>query len=563
LYYEITDKKRYQQKGTPHMLLMMGLPPELTPYTHDLAAFERATGITLHFPPVGTGGGGTVFKATSPEGATLAIKVVAADDAARREQVCREAAILRQVQHAGALGGAGLLWEQHYPQVALCFLAMDYIAGETLADLIAAEGPLTEPLALHLTLALAEALSALHQQQIIHRDVKPENVLLLKVGVRYQPIVVDYGIAKVGHRTARGAKAATDGYAPPEQYQGGTDRRTDGYALGATLYAMVTGQTPPTSTSRDPAEPLAPRHLNPAISPELELVIQIATSYYPQQRFPTMGVLLDALRLVETGDRVALVGMLQALGLLTSVGQGWRQASAASLPPLPPKPPALPPVAQAGAGHKGKSLRCPYCQHRYLVGETFCDECGAALQPGQPVYPPAAQPAATASGAAAPPAAALLQRTPAPQLVSLLLAGQIVLGGPPLSRWEKRLLVLAYAVFLGGVALGGRSLSLAAGLPTGVALGCSLVLLLLIPLFARLLTRWEQMTITRRGQARPLRRGVVLLVSLLGLLGMFCWLLREVLLWQGAWFLNPPAFSLVLYVGLAYFASTLIEALLA
>jgi hypothetical protein len=548
------------------MTLMIGLPPELAPYTHDLAAFERATGITLRFPPLGTGGGGTVLKATTPEGAEVAIKVVVAEDAARHEQVRREAAILTQVQHAGALCGAGLLWEQHYPQVDICFLAMEYIAGRTLADLLTAEGPLAEPLALHVAMALAEALAALHQRKIIHRDVKPENVLLLPLGRSYHPILVDYGIAKLGHRTARGARAATDGYAPPEQYTGGTDRRTDGYALGATLYEMVSGQTPPLSTSRDPAEPLEPRRWNPAISQELELVIQVATAYYPQQRFPTMGVLRDALRLVESRDRLALVGMLQTLGLLTSLGAGWWQTNAAPLPvlpPLPPKPAALLPAAQAGAKRKGNDLLCPYCQRRCPVGEMFCEDCGAALQPGAAASSLAVQPAAVVSTPVVPVAMAPIHRTPAPQLVSLVLTGQIVLGGPELGRWEKRLLVLAYTILLGGIALGGRSLSIAAGLPNGFVIGSSLVLLLLIPLFARILTRWEKATITRRGQARPLRRGVVLLLSLLGMLGMLFWLLRELLLWQGAWFLDPPAFSLVVYVGLACFASTLIEALLA
>lgn len=539
------------------MMTMLGLPRELAPYTQDIASFEQATGVTLLFPPLGTGGGGTVLEARDTSGSALAIKVVAADDAARRDQALREASILKQVQHAAALGGQGLLWQKHYPHVDLFFLSMDYVAGQTLTELITLEGPLAEPQAVELTVAIAEALEALHQQKIIHRDIKPDNVVLLSLGARYQPIVIDYGISKIGNRTARGARAATDGYAPPEQYTGGTDRRTDGYALGITLYEMLTCQTPPISTSRDPGEPLEPRQLNPAISPELELVIQVATAYHPQQRFPNMGALMDALRLVETGDRVALLGMLQAMGLLRGTGKGLLHASAAPLPPLPPKPAAPQPLAHAAKPAKGKLL-CPYCQKRCQAGEDFCDDCGAALHPALQA-PPAAAP----SVAVAPATAALVHRTPGPQLVSLVFAGQIVLGGPPLARWEKLLLLLAYWLLLAGVALGGRSLSIAYGLPAGFAIGCSVVLLLLVPIFARILTRWEKTTITRRGQARALRRSTVLLLSLLGMLGTLYWLLREMVIWQGVWLLNPPAFSIIVYVGLACFASTLIEALLA
>ena len=539
------------------MVTMPGLPPELAPYTPDIADFERATGVTLFFPPLGTGGGGTVLEARDTSGSALAIKVVAADDAARRDQVLREANILKQVQHAAALSGQGLLWQKHYPHVDLFFLAMDYIAGQTLTELITLEGPLTEAQAIELAMALAEALEALHQQKIIHRDIKPDNVILLNLGSRYQPIVVDYGIAKIGNRTARGAKAATDGYAPPEQYTGGTDRRTDGYALGATLYEMVTCQTPPIATSRDPAEALEPCQLNPAISQELELVIQIATAYYPQQRFPNMGALLDALRLVEAGDTVALLGMLQAVGLLRGAGKGLLHASAPPLPPLPPKPAAPQPLARPAKAAKGKLL-CPYCQKNCQAGEDFCDDCGAALHPALQ-----APPSAVSNVAAAPATATFVHHTPAPQLVSLFFAGQIVLGGPVLSKGEKLLLLLAYWLLLVGVALGGRSLSIAYGLPTGFAIACSILALLLVPIFARLLTRWEKATITRRGQARALRRGTVLFLSLLGMLSMLYWLLREIIAWQGAWLLNPPAFSIVVYVGLACFASTLIEALLA
>ena len=543
------------------------MPPELAPYAQDLEEFKLATGIKLLFPPLGMGGGGTVLAAQDTHGNTLAIKVIAADDATSRDQALREASILKQVQHAAALGGQGLLWEKHYHKLDLFFLAMDFISGQTLAQLIASRGSLTEPLALELVLAIAEALEALHRQQIIHRDIKPDNVMMLKLGSRYQPIVVDYGIAKVGNRTARGARAATDGYAPPEQYKGGTDRRTDGYALGATLYEMVTGQTPPLSTTRHPNEPLEPRQINPAISLELELVIQIATAYYPHQRFPNMGAIIDALRLVQAKEKVALLGMLQAMGLLTASGNDLLHASAtplASIPPLPPLPlkqqapkPGAKPAAPAG-----KYITCPYCRKRCQPGEDFCDDCGSALHASVKA-PSAVQPVAALSQVAAAPAAApAVPCTPGPQFISLLFAGQIILGGPALAKWEKILLLLAYWVMLSSVALGGRSVSIAC-LSSGFAIGFSVLFLLLFSLFARLLVRWEKTAMTRRGLAKPLRRSIVLLLSLAGLLGMLYWFVREVMVWQGAWLLNPPDISIVLYVGLACCASILIEALLA
>ena len=165
--------------------------------------------------------------------------------------------------------------------------------------------------------------------------------------------------------------------------------------------------------------------------------------------------------------------------------------------------------------------------------------------------------------AAAPAAASAVHRTPAPQFVSLLFGGQIRMGGPPLGSWEKALLLLAYLVLLEGLSLGGLSLSLAYALSGVFTVGCSALVLLLLFLFGRRCTRWQKMTITRRGQARPLRRATVLLLSLAGLLSMLSWLLREVSIWKVGWFLHPPAFSLVVYLGLAYCSATLIQALLA
>jgi serine/threonine protein kinase len=558
------------------------LPPELAPYAQDLEDFKRETGIRLLLPPLGVGGGGTVLRAQNQDGKQLAIKVIAAEDAASRDQALREASILKQVQHAKAFGGGeGLLWQKRHQRVDLFFLAMDFIPGQTLTELIASHGPLAESVAIDLAIGIARELEILHSQNIIHRDVKPDNVMLLKLGRHYQPIVVDYGIAKMGNRTWRGARAATDGYAPPEQYKGGTDRRTDVYALGATLYEMLTGLTPFASIHRDPSDMLNPRQHAPTLSLEVELVVQIATAYHPKQRFSSMGVMIDALRLAQDGNRLALWSMLQALGLLgrglpsppdsTALPPADVLDDVPALPPLPLKTPTPQPKIQPKAQPKiqpkarirARGLVCPHCQQPCQAGEAFCADCGAALDPAIKLLPAPAQPVSVIA------VASNLRvvddhvpRTPRPQLMSLIFARQIVLGGPALGGLSKFLLLLSYWFLLAGVALGARSLSIVCSLVAAIPIGLGVFFFLLFPLFARMLSRWDDIVITRRGQAHWLRRSAALLLGLVGLATMFYWLVGQVMIWKTAWFLAPPPLSIIVYAGMASFAAILIEALL-
>ncbi len=540
------------------------LPPELAPYAQDLEEFDRKTGIRLSFPPLGTGGGGTVLKAQQGD-RPLAVKVIAAEDAATKEQALREARILKQVQQAKAIGGGeGLLWQKHYANVDLYFLGMDFIPGQTLTELIAEQGPLAEPLAIELAIGIAEELEALHAQHIIHRDVKPDNVIMLRLGQHFQPIVVDYGIAKVGKRTERYAKAATDGYAPPEQYQGGTDRRTDVYALGATLYEMVTGLTPLTSINRDPKDVLEPHLSTPALSLELTLIIQIATAYHARQRFSSMGVLKDALRLAQDGNETVFWATLQALGVvsggsasLPNSGALLLTADEPQLSPLPLKQPT-PPAKKRKSAVSPSCLMCPVCHAPCLAGEAFCNGCGAALYLGASAPPVSAERVSEGADART-----LTPRTPSPQFLSLLFAHKIVLGGPPVGRLGKGLLLLGYWFLLLGIALGARSLSIVCGLVSGVTVGCAVFFVVLFPLFAQLLFHWSDTTITRRGQLHWLPRGVVALLGLGGLAGALDWMMNEVGIWQSAWFLNPPPLSMLVYGVLVCCGALLVKALLA
>jgi hypothetical protein len=180
------------------------------------------------------------------------------------------------------------------------YLVMDYIEGEDLQHKIdQAAGPLPEAQAIKWILQICDALNYLHSRTppIIHRDIKPANV---RITPDETAMLVDFGIAKVydpERRTTLGAQAVTPGYSPFEQYgQTSTDARTDVYALGATLYAALTGHEPPESIARVAGTRLRPPHeLNPAITPRTEAIIQQAMEIMPDQRFQSLAELRSAL----------------------------------------------------------------------------------------------------------------------------------------------------------------------------------------------------------------------------------------------------------------------------
>lgn len=171
------------------------------------------------------------------------------------------------------------------------YLVMDFIDGEDLQEKLSqAAGPLPEAQVVTWIVQVCDALDYLHTQDppIIHRDVKPKNIIITPQG---HAKLVDFGIAKVYDpqlKTTVGARAVTPGYSPLEQYgQGITDARSDIYSLGATLWALLTGQTPPSITdvvggvvSRPPA-----RSYNPIVSQEMNAVIEKAMQADRNLRF--------------------------------------------------------------------------------------------------------------------------------------------------------------------------------------------------------------------------------------------------------------------------------------
>src|SRR3989442_9810466 len=202
---------------------------------------------------LGQGGMGAVYEALDQRlDTTVALKETFFVEEKLRKQFEREARLLARLHHQ-ALPRVS----DHFNEGDGQFLVMQFIAGEDLFEMLSARNaPFPQAEVARWADQLCDALDYLHTQdpQIIHRDIKPQN---LKLTSRGQIVLLDFGLAKgsVGPLTAVTTSASifgyTPNYAPLEQIQGkGTDPRSDIYALGATLYHLVTNVKPPDALSR-------------------------------------------------------------------------------------------------------------------------------------------------------------------------------------------------------------------------------------------------------------------------------------------------------------------------
>jgi serine/threonine protein kinase len=293
---------------------------------------------------LGEGGMGAVYRAWDTRlDQWVAIKENALATRESADQFQREAKMLAHLHH----GNLPRVIDHFVASNGSQYLVMDYIEGEDLAELLKRRGPMPEAQAVAWIDKVGDALAYLHAQRppIIHRDVKPNNIKLTPQGAIY---LVDFGIAKMGDaqaRTSIGARGVTPGFSPPEQYGGGTGPYSDVYALGATLYALLTGQTPPDSSQRLlGAAPLPPpRALRPDLSHNVVAALDAALQPRPADRPQTVNVFRQ---------------MLQARAPVAPAPSPWAPSAPPPVSPTPsPTPSAAPADAKKGLARLPQWLR--------------------------------------------------------------------------------------------------------------------------------------------------------------------------------------------------------------
>jgi sugar lactone lactonase YvrE len=337
----------------------------------------------------GRGGMGTVYRATHLAlDHVVALKVISADlaaDDAFRERFRSESRIAVSLRHPNVVSihHAG-------EEDGLLFVTMDLIDGPDLRQLLIANGPLPPQRAIAIVAQVASALDVAHSRGLVHRDIKPGNILVEtdRGDGSDHAYLTDFGLAKrfdqasSGALTRTGAFVGTLDYVAPEQIRGErVDARTDVYALGCVTHEVISGRAPFADREENVAKIYAHLQDEPPWLPDdsgvagaLDEVIARALAKEPRDRYPSAGdlaraaqaaiegheVLRSAERSVATGKAAPETGEPEALPIEETVESDAAVPTAASEPPEgPPEPPAPPATAPMDGPEPGGTATTP------------------------------------------------------------------------------------------------------------------------------------------------------------------------------------------------------------
>ena len=282
----------------------------MTPITQDTVVDGRYKVMSK----LGSGGMADVWCAEDLQlGRKVALKLLHArfaEDQDFVERFRREASAAAGLQHPNVVSVYDRgEWEGTY------YIAMEFLEGEVLKELVEREAPLDPDRAIELTIQILRAARFAHRRGIIHRDLKPHNVMVDHEG---RAKVADFGIARSGasDMTETGSIMGTAHYLSPEQAQGhAVSAQSDLYSVGIILYELLTGRVPfdgdaavAIALKQVSEEPVPPTHFNPMVTPQLEAVVLQALAKDPAYRFADADEFIAALEAARQGLAVPVEG---------------------------------------------------------------------------------------------------------------------------------------------------------------------------------------------------------------------------------------------------------------
>lgn len=212
-----------------------------------------------------------------------------------RKAFVKEAQTLAALHHPGIVEVIDIFDENN-----TSYMVMPFVEGRSLQSIVETNGPLTYPEAVNYIGQVANAVGYIHDRHILHRDIKPDNIMIT---ADYKAVLIDFGSAREFEedKTQAHTSMLTHGYAPTEQYTRNSRKGayTDIYAIGATLYFILTGKVPMEAAARITETMPEPKELNPDLPDEANRTIMKAMQLKSQNRHQSIGEFMDDLRNVK------------------------------------------------------------------------------------------------------------------------------------------------------------------------------------------------------------------------------------------------------------------------